>query len=53
MSSEKTPEITSLNAEDLDASQLDDQELEEVAGGDCGTHIVCGTYTPQAESGYH
>jgi hypothetical protein len=50
--SEKIPEITSLNAEDLDASELDEQMLEDVAGGDCGTYTVtCGTYTAAEQAG--
>jgi hypothetical protein len=50
MSAENNPEMTSLNADDLDAGQLDDQALEEVAGGSCGTFSVsCGTYAPAAD----
>jgi hypothetical protein len=51
MSAEHTPEMTSLNADDLDAGQLDDEALEDVAGGaidSCGTYISCGTYAPPA-----
>lgn len=45
MSAEQNPEITSLNADNMDAGQLDDASLEDVAGGvdSCGT-FTCGTY---------
>jgi hypothetical protein len=38
-------ELVSLNAENLDADKLDDQDLEEVAGGGtCGTFTCTGYY---------
>ena len=36
-------EMASLNADDLNADQLDEQALEDVAGGSCD--INCGTYS--------
>ena len=44
MSDQNPDEVTSLNADELDM-----EDLEDVAGGDCGTHIVCGTYVVKEE----
>jgi hypothetical protein len=47
MSSQNPRDVVSLNADGLDASELDDKALEEAAGGqaqDCGT-FRCESYS--------
>lgn len=52
MSADERNELTSLNASNLDAGQLDEAALEEVSGGDCTTFTgsctnfsgSCGTF---------
>lgn len=40
-------ELVNLNADDLDAGNLDEQALEDVAGGQsCILSIECGVYDP-------
>lgn len=37
-------ELSSLNADNLDAEQLDEQALEDVAGGGACTTMTCTNY---------